>query len=70
MSESNYRPTGQLQGDSKPMPDRGTGTGFGSNAQTMGAGTGQDDTNSQGGISGSTCSDPAEQGKAKAKPRA
>lgn len=64
MSESNYIPdgTGVVMGDRKPMPDKGTTTGMtGYNAHLEGAGLGQDDTNSQGGISGDTGSDPADQ---------
>lgn len=45
-----YRPTGELQGDTKPMPDRGTGTGL--NGDTYGADIGVDATNSMGRMSG------------------
>lgn len=29
MSDDNYKPSGELQGDDRPMPDRGTSTGLG-----------------------------------------
>lgn len=44
MSETNYIPNGELQGDTKPMPDRGTSTGL--NGDTYGADIGSDATNS------------------------
>ena len=28
MSDQNYKPSGELQGDTKPMPNRGTSMGF------------------------------------------
>lgn len=38
MSDANYRPNGELQGDTKPMPDRGVNTGvtdtYGGNLKT------------------------------------
>jgi hypothetical protein len=46
MSECNYRPTGELQGDTKPFADKGTGTGM--NGDTYGASLDQDATNSTG----------------------
>lgn len=55
MKDSNYIPTGELQGDTKGMPDRGTKTGM--NGDTYGASLDPDATNSMGGISGSTGSD-------------
>lgn len=58
MSETNYRPSGELQGDTKPMPDRGTGTGMTGNTQTLGRATERDATNRIG--SAATKSDPAE----------
>lgn len=45
MSDQTYRPSGELQGDTKAMPDRGTGTGFASNPVTQGRSTDQDATN-------------------------
>ena len=56
--DSNYRPTGELQGDSKPMPDRGTGTGMVGNQQIGGASIERDAVNRIGRMSGAT-SDPA-----------
>ncbi len=58
MSESNYRPSGDLQGDTSSMPSRGTSTGMG---DTYGADLGQDSTNSMGKITGATKSDQADQ---------
>lgn len=52
MGKNFPRPTGQLQGDDKAMPDRGTGTGF--NGDNYGADTSQSAINRQGGISGAT----------------
>lgn len=51
-----YMPTGELQGDSRPMPNRGTGTGM--NGDTYGADLSQSATNRTVGIKGSTKSDP------------
>jgi hypothetical protein len=48
------RPTGELQGDSSPLPDKGTGTAVGDN---YGADLSPDSTNRIGGISGATKSD-------------
>lgn len=54
----NYpRPNGQLQGDSKSIPDRGTGTGV---TDTYGADLSQGATNRSGGMGRATKSDPAE----------
>jgi hypothetical protein len=47
-------PTGKLQGDTKPMPDRGTGTAV---TDTYGADLSQDAQNRKGKMSG-TDSDP------------
>lgn len=47
-------PTGELQGDDKPMPDRGTSEGV---SDTYGADLAQNATNREGGIRGSTRSD-------------
>ena len=52
MGKNFPRPTGQLQGDDKAMPDRGTGTGF--NGDNYGADTSQSAINRQDGISGAT----------------
>lgn len=60
MSESNYIPDGSgvVMGDTKPMPDRGTGTGMtGVNTVTDGRSLDSDAINRIGGISG-TGSDP------------
>lgn len=57
MKDCNYKPTGDLQGDTKAMPDRGTTTGL--NGDTYGADLSQDATNRQGSVS--TKSDPWDQ---------
>lgn len=60
MKDCNYKPdgTGVVMGDKKGMPDRGTETGWhGADPKLDGQGTGGDETNSQGGIGGSTKSD-------------
>jgi hypothetical protein len=49
-----YCPNGELQGDTKPMPDRGTSTGV---TDTYGADIGQDATNTMDRMGGSTKSD-------------
>lgn len=55
MKDCNYRPTGELQGDTRPMPDRGTGTGL--NGDTYGASLDQGATNSRGRIGRDAMSD-------------
>lgn len=60
MSEANYRPSGELQGDTKAIPSKGTGTGM--NGDTYGADLGPDATGRIGGIGGSTKSDPGDEG--------
>lgn len=55
MSNTNYHPSGELQGDSKGMPDKGTGTGL--NGDTYGADISGDSTNNLG-KAGGTGSDP------------
>lgn len=55
MSEINYKPTGELQGDTKAMPDRGTGTGL--NGDTYGASIDVGATNSTGKMGGAAKSD-------------
>jgi hypothetical protein len=57
MSESNYIPSGELQGDTKSMPDRGTSTGMSGNTDLGGMSIGADSTNSMGSIKSSTKSD-------------
>lgn len=52
-----YKPTGELQGDTSAMPNKGTGTAV---TDTYGADIGVDSTNRQGSISGSTKSDGME----------
>lgn len=62
MSDSNYKPdgTGVVMGDTKPMPDRGTGTGMtGYDTHGEGMSLGVDATNTSGKITGATGSDPA-----------
>ncbi|HYE41466.1 MAG TPA: hypothetical protein VEB23_16120 [Ramlibacter sp.] len=52
-----YVPNGQLQGDDKAIPDRGTTTGV---TDTYGADLSQDATNRMGSIKGATRSDGQE----------
>lgn len=54
MKDQFYRPTGEIVGDNKPMPNRGTRTGV---HDSYGADLSPDATNRQGGIRGSTKSD-------------
>lgn len=49
-----YTPSGQLQGDTSPMPYREAGAGA---TDTYGADLGMDATNSEGSITGATKSD-------------
>lgn len=57
MSDTNYRPSGELQGDTAAIPSRGTGTGTqGYNSE--GKSITQDATNSMGTFDAN--SDPAE----------
>lgn len=49
MKDGKYIPNGDLQGDTKGMPDRGTSTGL--NGDTYGADISGDATNSMGGMS-------------------
>lgn len=58
MKDCNYIPTGELQGDTKAMPDRGTSTGM--NGDSYEADLGQDSTNRIVGIGGATKSDSEE----------
>ncbi len=55
-----YKPTGDLQGDTKGMPDRGTSTGMNDNTELDGMSIDPSATNRQVGISGSTKSDSAD----------
>ena len=57
MSEANCRPNGELQGDTRAIPNRGTGTGMG-RADAMGMSLDKDATNRRGGIGGAAKSDP------------
>ena len=52
-----YHPSGELQGDSSGMPNKGTSTGV---TDTYGADIGPSATNREGGIAGSTKSDGME----------
>lgn len=52
--DNEYTPSGELQGDTRPMPDRGTSTGV---DDTYGADLSQEATNSQGSIASATKSD-------------
>jgi hypothetical protein len=51
------RPTGKLEGDNKPMPDRGTKTG---QTDNYGADLGPEATNGMGPITGPAKSDKAD----------
>lgn len=58
-------PTGEICGDYKPMPDRGTGTGytgFATGSDNVGGDTTTDAVNSMGSIVGSCGSDPMDKG--------
>ena len=55
--EQFYKPDGTLQGDDKPMPDKGTSTGV---TDTYGASVSQDADNRMGSIAGATKSDGKE----------
>jgi len=57
MSGEQYIPNGELQGDSKPIPDRGSETGV---TDTYGADLSPDAKNRLGGIRGATQSDGME----------
>jgi hypothetical protein len=52
-----YKPSGDLQGDTSAMPDRGTSTGMVDNTDLGGMSLDPSATNSKGGIGGSTKSD-------------
>ncbi len=52
-----YRPMGELSGDTKSMPDKGTSTGV---SDTYGADLSVDATNSHGGMGRDTKSDGME----------
>lgn len=55
-----YKPSGDLQGDTRAMPNRGTSTGMTGHAtHADGMGLGGDDVNRLGGMGGATKSDPA-----------
>lgn len=58
MEDCCYKPNGELQGDTKPMPNRHSRTGL--NGDTYGADISPDATNSTGGLRGATKSDRAE----------
>lgn len=55
MSETNYKPTGALQGDDRAIPHRGSMTGM--NGDTYGADLAGGSTNRQGSLTGATKSD-------------
>lgn len=64
MTDDNYRPdgTGVVMGDRKPMPDRGTATGFtGFNVEDQGRDLSVDATNVQETISPAADSNPMQQ---------
>lgn len=60
-----YKPTGELQGDTRAMPNRGTATGmtpnpFGSDVDNVGHDLGADATNTMGSIASACRSDGKE----------
>lgn len=57
---SGQMPNGELQGDSKTIPDAGTTTGMPANVADGGKDLGQAATNREGGIRRSSNSDPME----------
>lgn len=61
MKSDLYKPTGDLQGDTKAMPDRGTSTGMVGNTDLGGMSVDVDSTNSMGSITGATKSDAADE---------
>ena len=61
MSESNYKPTGELQGDTRAIPDRGSNTGMPDNAVTDGASLDMDAINRMGAIGRQTRSDKGDE---------
>lgn len=58
MNEKNYRPNGEVQGDSRPMPDRGVSTGV---TDTYEADLSGDAINRMGGMGRAAKSDPADE---------
>lgn len=58
-SSDKYIPSGQLQGDTAAMPDRGTGTGM--NGDSYGADLSPEALNRMGSITGSSKSDPMQE---------
>ncbi len=54
MKSNEYKPSGELQGDDRPMPNKGTETGV---TDTYGADLGATANNRTGSIAGSTKSD-------------
>lgn len=60
MSDTNNRPNrdGSIRGDTADLPNKGTGTNV---TDTYGADLGSEATNSKGGISGATKSNPEDQ---------
>lgn len=54
MKECNYKPNGEVQGDSRSMPDRGVSTGM---SDSYGADLSGDATNSMGRIGSASNSD-------------
>lgn len=58
MKSDMYIPSGELQGDTKPLADKGTGTGM--NGDSYGADLGGDSTNSQGKAGGTGSDSMAE----------
>jgi hypothetical protein len=53
-ADGEYTPSGELQGDTRSMPDRGTSSGV---SDTYGADLGQDATNREGSIKSTSQSD-------------
>lgn len=58
MESTNYKPNGEVQGDTRAMPDKGYSTGV---TDTYGADLGANATNSQGSLGSAAKSDPMDQ---------
>lgn len=55
MKSTNYKPSGELQGDTRAMPDKGCNTGV---TDTYGANLNRDATNRRGSLGNAAKSDP------------
>lgn len=61
MKDCNYKPSGELQGDKRPMPERGSATGMPGNAVLDGASLDMDAINRIGPIGRQTRSDKGDE---------